>query len=542
MCAVLPLIGMIPGLALAASGGATPVGEADAVCAKCHLEIFRNYLRTPMANASGVATERLMPGNLIHTQSGIEYRVSLESNAAWLSFRRPGDPDINGKERLDYFLGSGHLGLTYLYSKNGYLLESPIAYYPDLKSYDMKPGLGNIQHMPGALPINSTCLRCHMSAVQRPDSGTENRYQGLAFLHTGITCESCHGDSREHVSTDGLKAVVNPMKLAPEKRDSVCIVCHLEGTTSVEHRDRVVIDFRPGDDIGDYISYFAYARGTTTRRGVSEIEQFNSSRCKQMTGAGMSCMNCHDPHRSPIAEERTAFYRSKCLSCHTKPKYAAAHYPSNPDCTSCHMPKTGAKNIPHVAWTDHRIRQHPDDAANTTVAGEMELVPILPGSSSRDLALAYYNLAVNGNTAAKPHATALLTAAAESAGGDEAVLRALGILSEWNGDNARSKELYRAILERDPDSLTATTNLGTLLAKSGYLQAAAALWRPAFTRNEDILGLGENLSTLECLLGDKDRSKDALRRVLAYSPDIPEIRTKLKAIETGSQKCPPVKQ
>jgi Cytochrome c554 and c-prime len=525
---------------LLASTAAVPVSETDAVCAKCHREIFRTYLNTPMANASGLATERLVPGTFVHSPSGIEYRVVTEGNAAWLSYRKLSDAAISGRERLDYFLGSGHLGLTYLYSKNSYLLESPIAYYPDLKTYDMKPGLGKIEHLPGALTINSTCLRCHMSAVQHPDPGTENRYQGLPFLQVGITCESCHGETRRHVATKGVAAVVNPVKLEPEKRDSTCIVCHLEGATSVEHRDRSMLDFKPGQNISDFITYFAYASENTTRRGVSEIEQFTSSKCQRMTGAGMSCMNCHDVHRSPTPEERVAFYRGKCLACHTQPKYAVAHYSTNPDCTSCHMPKAGAKNIPHVAWTDHRIRQHPDkdDANDGNIVGEKDLTPILPrSSSSRDLALAYYNLAVNGNTSERPRATALLKAAVQASPDDTAVLRALGILSEWNGDSTRSEELYRAVLAKDPDSLTATVNLGTLMAKSGNLQAAAALWRPALARNEDILGLGQNLATLECMLGEKDRAIDVLKRVLIYSPDIPEIRDRLKAIESGSQTC-----
>jgi Flp pilus assembly protein TadD len=517
------------------------VREYDAPCAKCHRNIYNSYLATPMANASGLATDRLIPVKFLHAKSNIEYQVSKENDTAWLTYRNAADPStLSGREKLDYFLGSGHLGLTYLYSKNGYLLESPVAWYANLKAYDMKPGLGNIEHLPGALTVDTTCLRCHMSAVQHPDPGTENHYRGLPFLQVGITCESCHGDASQHVASKGIAAIVDPIKLDPAKRDSTCILCHLEGNTSVEHRDRSVLNFQPGQNISDYISYFVYARENTTRRGVSEIEQFSSSKCKQASGAAMSCMNCHDPHRSPTPEERVAFYRGKCLACHSQAKFSTAHYPANPDCASCHMPKTGAQNIPHVAWTDHRIRQHPEreESANADPLNhEMELTPILPGSTSpRDLALAYYNLAVNGNTAERPRATALLNAAAMSSPDDEAVLRALGVLSEWNGDSARAEQLYRTLLAKDPDSLTATTNLGTLLAKSGNLQAAAALWQPAFARNEDLVGLGQNLATLECMLGEKDKSIEVLKRALIYSPDIPELQNKLSQIE--SQGCP----
>jgi tetratricopeptide (TPR) repeat protein len=520
---------------------ATSVREADSVCAKCHQQITRDYSGTPMANASGLARERLIPGKFTHTPSGVEYQVSTEGENAELRYRKPADAAIESSEKLDYFLGSGHLGITYLYSKNGYLLESPIAYYPDLKTYDMKPGLGKIDHMPGALPISSACLRCHMSAVQSADPGTENHYSGLPFLNVGITCESCHGDTRAHVATQGIAAVVNPLKLRPAERDSTCILCHLEGDTSVEHRDRSVLDFKPGQNIEDYLSYFAYVNENTTQRGVSEIEQFSSSQCKRSSGAAMSCMNCHDPHRTPAPSERVSFYRGKCLACHTQPQFISAHYSNDPDCTSCHMPKSGAKNIPHVAWTDHRIRKRPDlvdldDRGNSS--GKRKLMAILPGSTPRELALAYYNLAVNGNSSVKAQATTLVAAEAKSSTGDEALLRALGILSEWNGDPSGARESYRAILKQDRNSLVATTNLGTLLARSGDLTAAAELWRPAFERNEDILALGQNLATLECMLGEKDRAVEVLRRVLVYSPDLPEIRNKLRAIETGNHPCP----
>jgi hypothetical protein len=41
------------------SHNATPVREADAICSKCHQDIFRKYLGTPMANASGLASDRI---------------------------------------------------------------------------------------------------------------------------------------------------------------------------------------------------------------------------------------------------------------------------------------------------------------------------------------------------------------------------------------------------------------------------------------------------------------------------------------------------
>ena len=48
---------------------ATPVRIADASCEHCHQQIYRSYLLTPMANASGSAERRLIPGTSDHKNS-----------------------------------------------------------------------------------------------------------------------------------------------------------------------------------------------------------------------------------------------------------------------------------------------------------------------------------------------------------------------------------------------------------------------------------------------------------------------------------------
>ncbi|WP_353062422.1 hypothetical protein RBB77_14075 [Tunturibacter psychrotolerans] len=216
-------------------------------------------------------------------------------------------------------------------------------------------------------------------------------------------------------------------------------------------------------------------------------------------------MSCHDPHIS-----RVDFFRTKCLVCHSQVKYAAQHYPSNPDCTNCHMPRTGAQNIPHIAWTDHRIRQHPNQPDLAAVPTKTrELVPILTENSSpRDFALAYYNLVVvKGLTAERPRAWQMLLAAERSDPNDLAVLRALGITAELNRDDAHARNYYVAVLKKNPDNLAAGTNLGTLLANSGDLEAAATLWKQTFRQNADIPELGQNLARAQCTLGQKDAAE-----------------------------------
>lgn len=118
----------------------TPVASADAACGQCHRDLLFKYLNTPMANASGRAIDHAIPGSLYHSASRITYRFFSGDKKFWLSYARAGSQT---RQKLEYFMGSGHLGVTYLYSINGYLLESPVAYYANLKAYDMKPGLGS---------------------------------------------------------------------------------------------------------------------------------------------------------------------------------------------------------------------------------------------------------------------------------------------------------------------------------------------------------------------------------------------------------------
>lgn len=516
-----------------AQQGAIPVSQADAVCAKCHAEIFHNYLGTPMANASGHAMDRLIPGSLDHAASGVKYRVFEQDGSPWLTYDIPGNPPVRGRRKLDYFLGSGHLGVTYLYSIDNYLLESPVAYYSATNSYDMKPGLGDMREMPSAIPMEAGCLRCHMSGVRHSDPGTMSRYSIAPFLYGGIRCESCHGDATAHVRTGGKAAVVNPAKLDSARRDSVCISCHLEGDVSVEKKGRSAVDFGPGDSISDYLSYFVYASAGARVRGVSEVEQFNTSMCKRVSGDKMSCTSCHDPHHSPSAAERVAFYRGRCLACHNHAAFAARHHPENPDCTSCHMPRSRAQNIPHVAWTDHRILRQPDSSRPEDLAQRDTLVPIFsPTSTQRDLALAYYQAAMTGRSADRQKAWDMLTVARQTNPDDVQVMDSLGILAGIRGDFTLAASLFRDVLKLDEKDLTAATNLAVLQARAGNLAGALALLEPVFNRNQDAVGLAKNVAAIECLLGNGTAARDTLETALKYSPGSGDLSTRLQQAGT----------
>ncbi|HUN86731.1 MAG TPA: tetratricopeptide repeat protein [Terracidiphilus sp.] len=522
---VLLLVSALSARGLAATQ-ATPVREADASCARCHAEIYRRYLATPMANASGSAAEKLRAGAFLHKTTGVEYEISTTHGESVLKYRLPGAASSWENRPLSYFLGSGHLGTTYLYSIGDYLFESPIAWYAASQGYDMKPGLAEMRQIPPPLPMESGCMRCHMSSVQPADPGTMNRFEGSPFLHGGITCEACHGDSRQHVTTGGKAAIVNPARLDADKRDSICISCHLEGDVSVERAGHDALNYRPGDSISDYLAYYVRASANLTARGVSEVEQLSHSTCKRMSGDKMSCTSCHDPHYTPDAQHRVAFFRSKCLVCHNQPQFAVTHHPENQDCTSCHMPRAVARNILHVAWTDHRILRVPDHS--TAVADSStgdHLVPIFsPEATDRDLAMAYYQLLLEGDRSFETLAWNKLNQLGNTIADDKPALDALGNLRAERGENQIAEQTFQQVLKIDPNDLTALSNLGILRAKEGKLNEAIPLLRKAFDRNQDVPGLAMNLARVECMANEGQAAQTTLQTALIYSPNLTDLR------------------
>ena len=516
-------------LPLFASAQATPVREADASCAKCHAEIYAKYLVTPMANASGAADDKLRTGTFFQKAADVEYAISSTRGKPTLSYDPPGADATPVSRTLTYFLGSGHLGTTYLYSVGNYLFESPIAWYAASQGYDMKPGLVEMKQLPPPLPMESGCMRCHMSAVQPGDPGTMNRFQGLPFLHGGITCEECHGDSAQHVAARGKAAIVNPAKLNADQRDSICISCHLEGDVSVERAGKSALDYRPGESISTYLAYYVRAGANLTARGVSEVEQLSQSTCKRMSGDKMSCLSCHDPHYTPDAQHRTAFFRAKCLTCHNQPRFAATHHPENQDCTSCHMPRAVARNIVHVAWTDHRILRVPDNAPVASDATGDHLVPVFsPGATDRDLAMAYYQLLLEGDREFEEQAWTRLNALGDSIANDKAALDALGNMSAERGENDTAERAFRRVLAIDPIDLTALSNLGIIFAKEGKLTDSVSMLRKTFDANQDVPGLAMNLARVECIAGDGQAAQATLQTALTYAPNLKDLQ-RLKA-------------
>ncbi len=515
-------------------------------CARCHAAIFESYARTPMAHASGPATENLIPADFLHKNSGVHYRIYSESNTVWLQFERPGDPAATGKRQLLYSIGSGRRGRTYLFAVDDFVFESPVNWYADRQQWDMAPAYGEVREIPLNLPAYPTCLRCHASGMSQPLDGTENQYSTPLFSQAGVGCERCHGAGAAHAQS--AAAMVNPAKLPPQRRDAVCMQCHLESNAAIERAGRHAYDFRPGDILDDYVRHYVLTRTQFSGLGAnSQFEALAQSKCKIKSGDSMSCMSCHDPHYSPAESERPSYFRGKCLACHGA-AFGLKHHPQQPDCTTCHMPSSLSADIAHTEVTDHRIRTRPGlspQLLQDTISSKpaLSLVPFPyskeAASDLRDEALAWQSLANGGLSEAALYAEQSLRLAAKQGPNDPPILAGLAFVELNRGQLDRARALYEQALALDPNLVDAAANLGVIEARSGHFSRAVKLWEAAFERAPGKSAIGMNLARTLCEAGQTKEAKSYVERVLRFNPDLSEAKKLLQQTDAVPPKCTP---
>lgn len=509
----------------------------DSVCARCHQKIYDSYQITPMARASGPAAEGLLPGEFTHTLSGVHYRLFLRDGRAWLSYDR--EPTLHGEQELSFFIGSGQRGRTYLFEKEGFWFESPVNWYSKQRVWDMNPKSLAAREMPLTLKVDAACLHCHSSGVQ-PARGAVDHFGDRPFLYGGITCQSCHGDPTAHLAGNGAAPILNPAKLLPAKRDSVCLQCHLEGEMAVNVAGRSLADFLPGENLSDYVTHFVYSGETGPNgRATSQWEALLQSACKRKSGDRLTCTTCHDPHNSPSAGERVTYFRNRCLTCHGAAAFVSKHHPDQPDCAGCHMPREKTEDVAHEQVTDHRIQRSPGSSPQTPrLTGDLSPVGG-EHASDRDSGLAYFQLAKRGDQASGERAMSLLQQAEHREGDqpDSDLHTALGFMAQLAGDRPRAIREYQAALRANPADSTAAANLAVLEARGGDVRSAVQRLAGVSENDPGETTATMDLAVIDCAVGKAKAASQALQRLLAFSPDDGKARQLLAAIESKPESC-----
>ena len=473
-----------------------------------------------MAMTSGPIGNNLVEGSFEHRASAMRYKIFQKDGRTFLSYQRTDGATLHGTQELQFFVGSGRRGRSYLFGIDGFLYQSPASYYSQKKRWDTSPGYESSREMPFNRAIEPSCLFCHASEV-RPIRGTENRYETVPFRQAGIGCERCHGPGSLHIQ--GKAAMVNPAKLEPPRRDSLCAQCHLAGEARINQPGRDLSRFRPGDLLSDYVLDYVYEGDFNyPYKAISHVQALAQSRCKLASGDRMSCLSCHDPHSVPRAEEKAGYFREKCLACHLQQNVSVElrrHFDGQRDCQGCHMPAMAGLSIGHTTLTDHRILRRPTSGAAASPAPRLVQFGVKQ-ADTRGLGLAYAELAERSSQPLyATEAMRLLTEALPAYAQDEEVLTRLAYLHQLKGDNDQAAALYESALRNDPHQAAAAVNLGVLYAQHGRLDRAIELWRQALTTNPGLSQASIDLALALLAEHDKTDARRVLVDALRFDPD-----------------------
>lgn len=314
----------------------------DQACAECLKKAFAQFAKTGMALAmEPIAESKVLTENP---------KLTLQIGPYSYEIRRQGKQSFysvtDGKDTIsvpiEYALGQGRMGQTYVLEHNGNFYESRVSFYDHINALDFT--IGSPRTVPTTLDQAFgrqlgerevvSCFGCHSNGA------TTGQKLQLDKLAHGVRCESCHGPGKPHVAAvkagePGYKSVFNPGRLGgDEQTQQFCASCH-----------RGNEEFSMPQSVGMNNVRFQPYR-------IFHSKCYSDDR-------NIRCTACHNPHE-PLRED-AAYYDSRCLQCHALKGQPVAQgsAPSclvaTKECVSCHMPKIELKTA-HFKFTDHYIR------------------------------------------------------------------------------------------------------------------------------------------------------------------------------------------
>jgi predicted CXXCH cytochrome family protein len=225
---------------------------------------------------------------------------------------------------------------------------------------------------------SSMCADCHSTNVRKRYDARTRSYS-TSFAEISVSCEACHGPGSRHVewARDRSKSEVNkglsialderrnvswsrepasgqPRRSVPrqsERELEMCARCH--SRRGLIHEDHV-----HGQAVGDdyYVALLDDDLYYVDGQVKAEVYEYGSFIQSRMFAEGVTCTDCHDPHRPELRLSGD----NLCLKCHSQQRYFTdKHHFHREDsagarCVACHMP---AKTFMVVdARRDHSLR------------------------------------------------------------------------------------------------------------------------------------------------------------------------------------------
>ena len=536
-------------------------------CAACHRAIAETYRQTGMGRSFSTPT----PAN---TGTASYYHAPSESYFTMLRrgtklFQRRHQLGPDGREanvmekQVDFVLGSGNHARTFLHrTPRNTLIELPLGWYADKGGHwAMNPGYDRPDHEGFRRQVSYDCMYCHNGYPKIP-AGHDQPFAEPVYLDplpTGIDCQRCHGPGRQHAeiaasgksTPDAIRnAIVNPKRLTPERREEVCIQCHLETTSfplpnSLQRYDRGPFDYQPGQPLSNQWLFFDHspAAGRDDKfEIVNAVYRIRRSKCFLESKGAMECGTCHNPHDVPRGAKATAHYDAACRKCHGEPftqAVAAGKHTKAAGCADCHMPKRRTEDVVHSLATDHLIQRH--KPAGDLLAARPERHETGPSAYKGEVAL-YYPADLPPSPTRELYSA--LAQVIDQSNLDKGIPRLAAAIQRFPfarpefhfqlgealrnaGRTAESVAAYREAIKRNPQMVAAQESLGVALRRAGQLAEAVETLKhttqmaPTRAAAWHELGLAHNAQ------GNAVEATKAIEKAIALDPDLPAPHSNL---------------
>jgi predicted CXXCH cytochrome family protein len=545
-----------------------------ALCAQCHPKIADTYRKTGMGRSfsrphSANGVEAVHSGEPFYHAPSDTWYAMIERDGG--SFQRRWQIGFDGKEtgveekRVDFILGSGNHGRTYLHlTERNTLQQLPLGRYAEKGGYQaMNPGYDRPDHPGSTRTVSYECMFCHNAYPAIPkgseEKGAEPQY---AAIPEGIDCQRCHGPGDKHIqaarragapASEIRAAIVNPARLTPQREIEVCLQCHLETTSrplpgAIQRAGRAPFSYQPGQPLADFRLSFDRAVPSPDTIEVAQAGyRFLLSQCYLKSMGKLRCTTCHDPHDIPRGETAAAKYNGICGSCHQSVvKAAAGPHKTSADCIACHMPKRRTDDAVHIVTTDHRIvrlkppgdllREKAETRETPANAYRGLVVPFYPAAlppspvNALDRALAQIEDGSNLK-AGLPQLASLL---AQYRPPNAEYYEELADAWRAAGDSVRALRYYDEAVSRAPGSAVRALKLGNMLIETGqFARAETVLRRATALKPDDPLGWG----LLGWALWQQHKAQEArasLERSIDIDPDLPDMHNYLGSLLLGT--------
>lgn len=353
-------------------------------CKGCHQDIYSTFIETGMGKSWGLANHKKSSAQFKPASLVFDSVKNMYYHPQWLGdtlqiveFRLLGrDTVFKRTEKIKYIVGSGQHTNSHIYDVNGFLYQAPLTYYTQKGEWNLPPGFEAGNNSRFSRPVELECITCH-NALPVFDEQSQNNYNTVSL---GLNCERCHGPGSLHVAekskgiTVNIKkeidySIVNPAKLPWELQIDVCQRCHLQGNAILK-TGKSFMDFRPGMALSSVADVYMprFSGDDSKFIMASHAERLQKSKCFLSSNEVISqsnqtlkltCITCHNPHVSVKVTGKEVF-NIACQNCHQINKCkadVATLNKENNNCIKCHMPQSGASDIPHVTVHDHYIRK-----------------------------------------------------------------------------------------------------------------------------------------------------------------------------------------